>query len=105
MAPILFPRDRCSTDFAPATMSNPNVTVLPVLKGRSASPVHDLIKMKTVHVGKNNHPVTIMDVVAVTSPVWLKKSCFNSLESNAGNLIESLHKLADVVNFLMEFWM
>ena len=85
-------------------MPNPNTSALSLLRNRSATPAavaHDISKMKTVKIGKDLHPVTIMAMAPVSCPLWQKKSCFDCLEATARNLASSSHKLADVINMMM----
>ena len=58
--------------------------------------------MKTVKIDCNLHPITIMTIAPVNAPAWQKKSCFDSLLSNAYNLASSSHKLANIINLVME---
>lgn len=88
-------------------MSSPTSQVLSVLRNKQADPpasssVHDLSRMKTVFIGRDQHPVTMMEMVPITATAWQKKACFDSLRSNARLLIDANHKSADVLNLVMQ---
>ena len=82
-------------------------TVLSVLRHKQAdaasvSSIHDLSRMKTVFIGRDQHPVTLMEMVPITAAAWQKKACFDSLRSNACLLVDANHKSADVLNLVMQ---
>ena len=41
-------------------------------------------------------------MAAVTSPTWIKQSCFDTLQTNVYHLIKGDHKMADIINMVME---
>ena len=52
--------------------------------------------MKTVFVGKDQHPVTIMQMAHVNDPAWKKAASFENLCNNAHSLSEA-HSIADIM--------
>ena len=103
MAPPVPTQTRDHTHQHPI-MSSPNIHALrrSLANAQQNATEHDLSSMKTVYVGKHKHPVTIMAMAPVTAPSWQKKSCFASLRSNALDLANGNHNMADVINLLME---
>ena len=85
-------------------MSSPKPNALFILhrSGTYSISIHDLSKTKTVHISKNNHHVTIMVMAPVNVPIWKKQSCFDTLKNNVYNLAKGDHKMADIINMIME---
>ena len=88
-------------------MSSTNSNILSTLRRNQTSSTssklnHDLSKTKTVYIGKNRHPATIMVMAPLTAPAWQKKSCFDTLRTNVYHLSDGDHKMADIVNMVMD---
>ena len=56
----------------------------------------NLSGMKTVMVGKDQHPVTIMQMAHVNDPAWKKAASFENLCNTAHSLLEA-HNIADIM--------
>ena len=44
-------------------------------------------KLKTVYVGKNRYPISIMQLAEVLEIVWKRKACFDLIAPSVGSLI------------------
>ena len=88
------------------TMSNPN-TNASIMRINQHSPstsfntstnasASNLSGMKTVYVGKDQQPVTIMQMEHVTMPAWKKAASFDNLRNTVYTLVEA-HSVADVM--------
>ena len=63
---------------------------------------HDFSTINTAYIGKNKNPVTIMVMAPLTTLAWQKKSCFDTLCSNAYLLYNGNYMMADIVNMVMD---
>ena len=85
------------------TMSSPNLNAASILRNQStrttnsfSSASTNLSGMKTVYVGKDQHPVTIMQMAHVNEVVWKKAASFENLCNTAQSLLEA-HSTADIM--------
>ena len=81
------------------TMSSPNMNASSILRNQSSRTTSfstNLSGMKTVFVGKDQHPVTIMQMAHVNDPAWKKAASFENLRNNAHSLLEA-HSIADIM--------
>jgi len=86
-------------------MSSPN-TNAPIMRINQHSPstsfntstntTSNLSGIKMVYVGKDQQPVTIMQLEHVTMPAWRKAASFDNLRNTVYTLVES-HSVADVM--------
>jgi len=63
---------------------------------RTTSSSTNLSGMKTVFVGKDQHPVTIMQMAHVNDPAGKKAASFENLCNNAHSFSEA-HSIADIM--------
>ena len=80
-------------------MSSPNMNASSILRNQSSRTTSfstNLSGMKTVFVGKDQHPVTIMQMAHVNDPAWKKAASFENLRNNAHSLLEA-HSIADIM--------
>jgi len=86
------------------TMSSPNLHAASILRNQStrtstqslSSDSSNLSEMKTVYVGKDQHPVTIMQMPHVNEAVWKKAASFENLCNTVHSLHEA-HSTADIM--------
>ena len=85
------------------TMSSPNLNAASILRNQStrttnsfSSASTNLSGMKTVYVGKDQHPVTIMQMAHVNEVVWKKAASFENLCNTAHSLLDA-HSTADIM--------
>ena len=102
MAPVSIKEEYCS----PSTADIP--TMFPSSQMFSNSPpvvptsVSTYGQRKNVCIGKDQHPVSILSLVATDSPTWQKAACFNELSDTAKNLSDSAYGVADILSFLSD---
>ena len=74
-------------------MSSPNMNAASILRNQSNhsnnNSVSNLSGMKTVLVGKDQQPVTIMQMAPVNESAWRKAASFDNLRNTAHSLLET----------------
>ena len=82
----------------PLLMSSPTTNVLAtVLCSKRAHGPNLMSKMKTVHIKKDKHLISVMSLSPITKPAWQKKTCFNSLCLAINRLTNANHNVADII--------
>ena len=84
--------------------SSPNLHAASILRNQQStrtthslnSDTSSLSGIKTVYVGKDQHPVTIMQMPHVNEAVWKKAASFENLCNTAQSLLEA-HSTADIM--------
>ena len=66
----------------------------------NSSSVSNLSGMKTVLVGKDQQPVTIMQMAPVNESVWRKAASFDILRNTAHSPLLETHSIADVISLV-----
>ena len=90
------------TNFTILTMSSPTMNAASILRNQSSTTTNfsttslKLSGMKTVMVGKDQHPVTIMQMAHVNEPTWKKAASFENIFNTAHSLLEA-HNVADIM--------
>jgi len=86
-------------------MSSPNLNAASILRNQATrstnSSTSNLSGMKTVYVGKDQHPVTITEMAHVNEAVWKKSGCFENLYNTAHSLLEA-HSTADIMALIAQ---
>ena len=77
-------------------MSSPNLNTASIVKHQSTRTTPNLSGMKTVYVGKDQHPVTIMQMPQVSKAVWKKVASFENL-CNTRHSLHKAHSTADIM--------
>ena len=55
--------------------------------------------MKVVYIGKDQQPVTIIQMISISKPAWRKSACFESLRNTVYSLVDS-HSVAELTSFI-----
>ena len=84
------------------TMSSPTSKVLAIMSHNFAKrePDSSFGRTKVVPIGKDQHPVTIQELVPIDSEAWEKRACFDGLKKAAYSLCESEYNFAEIFSFV-----
>ena len=85
------------SSFSHFNMSSPTSTFLLTNSRSRSTNTSSVASMKTLLIGKDQHPINIMTMVPVTDFPWKKRSCFDSLRLAVNGLTDSDHNVADII--------
>jgi hypothetical protein len=82
-------------------MSNPNTSELSLAnRHRQVSSSANMASgLKVVYIGKDQQPVTIVQMISINRPAWRKSACFESLRNTIYSLVDS-HSIAELTSFI-----
>ena len=83
-------------------MPSPTSKVLVIMNHNSAKrePDSSFGHTKVVPIGKDQHPVTIQELVLIDSEAWKKRVCFDGLKEATYLLCESEYNFAEIFSFV-----
>ena len=102
MAPVSVQEEYRSPSTADTPTMFPSSQIFPNSRPDVSTSVATYGHRKNVCIGKDQHPVSILSLVATDSPTWQKAACFNELSDTAKNLSDSAYSVADILSFLSD---